>query len=62
VSLIARLSIFITLSFVLILPLDAQEREGVMGDLIRDVTKVEAKIVGLAKAMPASAYELVQRN
>ena len=56
-SLIARLSMFITLSFVLILPLDAQEREGVMGDLIRDVTRVEAKIVGLAKAMYASAYE-----
>ena len=56
-SLIARLSMFIRLSFVLILPLDAQEREGVMGDLIRDVTRVEAKIVGLAKATPASAYE-----
>jgi uncharacterized damage-inducible protein DinB len=56
-SLIARLSVFITLFLALILPLGAQEREGVMGDLIRDVTRVEAKIVGLAKAMPVSAYE-----
>jgi hypothetical protein len=39
------------------LPLGAQTREGVMGDLIRDVTEVERKIVGLARAMPAAAYE-----
>jgi hypothetical protein len=56
-SLIARMSMFITLLFALIPPLDAQEREGVMGDLIRDVTRVEVKIVDLARAMPASAYE-----
>jgi DinB superfamily len=55
--LIARLSMLVTLLFALILPLGAQEREGVMGDLIRDVARVEAKIVGLARAMPASAYE-----
>jgi uncharacterized damage-inducible protein DinB len=38
-------------------PLEAQDRAGVMGDLIRDVTTVENKIIGLANAMPAAAYE-----
>jgi hypothetical protein len=51
------LSTFIMLFLALPLPLRAQDREGVMGDLIRDVTTVEAKMVGLARAMPASAYE-----
>jgi hypothetical protein len=37
-------------------PAAAQTREGVMGELIRDVTEVETKIVGLAKAMPDAAY------
>jgi hypothetical protein len=41
----------------LALPLSAQNREGVMGDLIRDVTEVQTKVVGLAKAMPPAAYE-----
>lgn len=36
--------------------LGAQAREGVMGDLITDITEVQTKIVGLAKAMPDSAY------
>ena len=34
----------------------AQKRAGVMGDLIADVTDVESKIVGLAKALPDGAY------
>ena len=34
----------------------AQKRAGLMGDLIADVTDVESKIVGLAKAMPESSY------
>jgi len=38
-------------------PLNAQDREGVMGDLLRDVGQVENKILGLARAMPASAHE-----
>jgi hypothetical protein len=38
-------------------PLRAQDRQGVMGELIRDVTALEAKIMGLAKAMPPTAYE-----
>lgn len=38
-------------------PLNAQQREGLMGDLVRDVTETQTKIVGLAKALPAAAYE-----
>jgi hypothetical protein len=41
----------------LMLPLEAQKREGVMGEILQDVTDVETKIVGLAKAIPASGYE-----
>lgn len=41
----------------LALPLGAQTREGLMGDLLRDITQVETKVVGLAKAMPQSAYD-----
>lgn len=50
-----RLATFVTV-LSLVVPLSAQKREGVMGDLIRDVTEVETKIVGLAKALPAAAY------
>lgn len=39
------------------LPAGAQTREGLMGDLLRDITEVEKKVVGLAKAMPQSAYD-----
>jgi len=35
---------------------NAQTREGLMGDLLKDVAEVESKIVGLAKAMPESSY------
>ena len=41
----------------LVLPLGAQTRQGIMGDLLKDIGEVEQKIVGLAKAMPQSAYE-----
>lgn len=34
----------------------AQKRAGLMGDLIGDITDVETKIVGLAKAMPEASY------
>ena len=37
--------------------LGAQERPGVMGELLRDVETVESKILGLARTMPATAYE-----
>jgi uncharacterized damage-inducible protein DinB len=37
-------------------PAHAQKRAGLMGDLMADVTEVESKIVGLAKAMPEASY------
>ncbi len=52
-----RLGTLVTLLVALTLPLVAQGREGVMGDLIRDVTEVERKVVGLARAIPAAAYD-----
>jgi uncharacterized damage-inducible protein DinB len=42
--------------FTLTLPLLAQSRDGVMGDLLKDVTEVEKKVVGLARALPTDAY------
>ena len=33
----------------------AQTRDGVMGDLLKDVGDVEKKVLDLAKAMPESA-------
>lgn len=52
-----RLCTLIVLLLTLSLPAGAQTRDGVMGDLIRDITEVQTKIVGLAKAMPDSAYD-----
>jgi uncharacterized damage-inducible protein DinB len=37
-------------------PASAQDRQGVMGELLKDVTEVENKVVALAKAMPESAW------
>lgn len=37
-------------------PVDAQTREGVMGELLRDLEQVEKKMVDLAKAMPDEAF------
>ena len=34
----------------------AQTREGLMGDLLKDISDVESKVVGLAKEMPEAAY------
>jgi hypothetical protein len=45
-----------TLLFALAVPAHAQTREGVMGDLLKDITEVETKVVGLAKAMPEGTY------
>ena len=42
---------------VLASPVSAQERQGLIGDLIRDLDQVQTKIVDLAKAMPADAYD-----
>ena len=38
------------------LPLAAQTREGVMGDLLKDTAGVEKKVMALANAIPESAY------
>ena len=35
----------------------AQERGGVMGEFLQDIEQAEKKIVGLAKAMPESAWQ-----
>ena len=53
-----RLSVLALASLLVVasLPAHAQKRAGIMGDLIADVTDVESKIVGLAKAMPEASY------
>ncbi len=51
-----RLATF-ALMLMLASPLGAQTREGLMGDLVKDITEVQTKIVGLAKAMPAASYD-----
>ena len=38
-------------------PAAAQERAGLMGDLLRDVAVLESKILGLANAMPPAAHK-----
>ena len=38
-------------------PAAAQQRAGLMGELMKDVTDVQGKLVGLAKAMPADKYD-----
>ena len=47
------------LMLTLVSPLAAQAptREGLMGDLLKDVNEVQTKVVGLAKAMPAASYD-----
>ena len=45
-----------TLLSVLAVPATAQTREGLMGDLIKDIAEVETKVVGLAKALPEGTY------
>jgi uncharacterized damage-inducible protein DinB len=54
--LFVRLSVFATLLLAFALPTAAQTREGLMGDLLKDIGEVESKVVGLAKAMPESTY------
>lgn len=38
------------------LPLAAQAREGVIGDLLKDISGAEKKVLALANAVPESAY------
>jgi uncharacterized damage-inducible protein DinB len=47
---------FVALLSVLAVPATAQTREGLMGDLLKDIAEVETKIVGLAKALPEGTY------
>ena len=50
------LSTIAAIALILSLPLAAQTREGVMGDLLKDTSDVEKKVMALANAMPESAY------
>ena len=52
-----RFAFLSALILVLSSPVGTQGREGLMGDLIRDVDQVHKKIMGLANAMPPGAYE-----
>ena len=52
-----RLALVVTALVILAAPLRAQAPEGVMSDFVKDITEVEMKVVGLAKAMPASASD-----
>lgn len=51
-----RLVVFVAVIATASLAVSAQTRGGLMGDLLADVTDVERKIVGLAKAMPEATY------
>jgi uncharacterized damage-inducible protein DinB len=51
-----RLGSFAGLLALLALPLRAQTPATVMGDFMHDASEVQTKIVGLAKALPESAY------
>lgn len=53
----ARLGTLVALALTFTVPAGAQTREGLMGDLIRDVEQVQKKMVGLATAMPAGAFD-----
>jgi uncharacterized damage-inducible protein DinB len=50
------LGLLMALSLLAASPATAQTREGLMGDLLKDVGEVEGKIVGLAKALPEGTY------
>ena len=50
------IGLFVALVLLAAAPAAAQTREGLMGDLLKDIGEVEGKIVGLAKALPEGAY------
>jgi uncharacterized damage-inducible protein DinB len=56
IRLALRLTTIAAAALTLAAPLAAQTREGVMGELLKDIGDAEKKIVDLAKAMPESAY------
>lgn len=53
----ARLCTLAALTLMFTLSLAAQTRTGLMGDLIKDVSGVQGKVAGLAKAMPAASWD-----
>jgi uncharacterized damage-inducible protein DinB len=53
----ARLAATCALALTMTLPMTAQKPAGLMGDLQKDVSDVQEKIVGLAKALPDGAYD-----
>ena len=52
-----RSLIFVFMGLLVATPMGAQDRTGVMGELLNDVGQAEKKIVGLAKAMPEAAWQ-----
>ena len=54
--LMPRLFTLVAALLVLSVHAGAQTREGLMGDLVKDVGDVESKLMQLAKAMPESAW------
>ena len=50
------LSLITLVGFAPVVPLQAQTREGVMGDLLNGVVEVEKKMLDLANAMPENAW------
>jgi hypothetical protein len=52
-----RSLIVVCLGLLVATPMGAQDRAGVMGELLNDVGQAEKKIVGLAKAMPEAAWQ-----
>jgi len=54
---IRRLAILSALAVTLGVSVGAQKPQGLIGDLSKDVSDVHTKIVGLAKAVPATAYD-----
>lgn len=53
---ILRIAALVFVVTAVVSPLRAQTRDGLMGDLLKDISDVESKIVGLAKAMPENTY------
>jgi hypothetical protein len=52
-----RLTVAISAAALIVtVPLSAQTRDGVMGELLKDTAEVEKKVLALANAMPESAY------
>jgi uncharacterized damage-inducible protein DinB len=51
-----HLGLVLVALFSLALPMRAQTRPGIVGELLRDIGQVENKVIGLAKALPEAAW------